>query len=217
MGAFACNGPYASGGRHAGEKRIRRLMRTGHLQVRRRRRCRVTTDSGHARPVARDHLARRLAVAAPNRVWAADITVLPTGTGWTYLAVVLDLYARRIVGWAVDTTLETRLVITAVTRALVTRRVPPGLIHHSDRGSQYASATYQALLTAHRVQPSMSRVGNCWDVNARRRRPHRFLQPPPAARIDPGPRSWGVFPSPPSLPTLPTPPSPPAPTTAARS
>jgi putative transposase len=146
-----------------GEKRVRRLMRVGHLRVRRRRSYRVTTDSAHAWPVVGNQLARRFRVAAPNRVWAADITALPTGTGWTYLAVVLDLYARRVVGWAVDTTLETRLVLTAVTRALVTRRVAPGLIHHSDRGSQYASAAYQAVLTAHGVQPSMSRVGDCWD------------------------------------------------------
>ena len=146
-----------------GEKRVRRLMRAGHLHVRRRRAFRVTTDSAHAWPVVGNQLARRFRVAAPNRVWAADITALPTGTGWAYLAVVLDLYARRVVGWAVDTTLETRLVLTAVTRALATRRVRPGLLHHSDRGSQYASATYQAVLTAHRVQPSMSRVGDCWD------------------------------------------------------
>jgi putative transposase len=146
-----------------GEKRIRRLMRVGHLSVRRRKPFRVTTESAHAWPVVGNHLARRFRVAAPNRVWAADITALPTATGWTYLAVVLDLYARRVVGWAVDTTLETRLVLTALTRALATRRVPPGLIHHSDRGSQYASATYQARLTAHHVQPSMSRVGDCWD------------------------------------------------------
>jgi transposase InsO family protein len=146
-----------------GEKRVRRLMRAGQLHGRRRRAFRVTTDSAHAWPVVGNHLARRFRVAAPNRVWAADITALPTHEGWAYLAVVLDLYARRVVGWAVDTTLETRLVLTAVTRALATRRVPPGLIHHSDRGSQYASAVYQALLTARQVQPSMSRVGDCWD------------------------------------------------------
>jgi putative transposase len=146
-----------------GEKRVRRLMRLGRLQARRRRPFRVTTDSTHAWPVVGNHLARRFTVAAPNRVWAADITALPTRAGWTYLAVVLDLYARRVVGWAVDDTLETRLVLTAVTRALATRRVPRGLIHHSDRGSQYASGAYQQLLAHHGVRVSMSRVGDCWD------------------------------------------------------
>lgn len=150
-------------GRAVGDKRIRRLMRVGHLQARRRRPFRTTTDSAHAWPVVANHLARRFTVAAPNRVWAADITALPTREGWTYLAVVLDLYARRVVGWAIETTLETRLVLTALTRALTTRRVPPGLIHHSDRGSQYASAAYRAVLAAHHVQPSMSRVRDCWD------------------------------------------------------
>jgi transposase InsO family protein len=146
-----------------GDKRIRRLMRAGHLHVRRRRPFRVTTDSAHGWPVVGNHLARRFAVATPNRVWAADITAVPTATGWAYLAVVLDLYARRVVGWTVDDTLETRLVLTALRRALATRRVAPGLIHHSDRGSQYASAAYQAVLAAHGIQPSMSRVGDCWD------------------------------------------------------
>jgi putative transposase len=146
-----------------GEKRIRRLMQAGHLHARRRRPFRVTTDSTHAGPVVRNHLARRFSVAAPNRVWAADITALPTREGWAYLAVVLDLYARRVVGWAVDDSLETRLVLTAVTRALATRRVAPGLIHHSDRGSQYASAAYQTTLATHQIQPSMSRLADCWD------------------------------------------------------
>jgi putative transposase len=146
-----------------GDKRIRRLMRAGHLHARRRRPFRATTDSAHPWPVVANHLARRFTVAAPNRVWAADITALPTHEGWAYLAVVLDLYARRVVGWAVDTTLETRLVLAALTRALATRRVPPGLLHHSDRGSQYASAAYHAVLAAHGVYSSMSRVGDCWD------------------------------------------------------
>jgi putative transposase len=150
-------------GFRVGDKRIRRLMRIGHLQARRRRPYRVTTDSAHAWPVVANHLARRFTVAAPNRVWAADITALPTRTGWAYLAVVLDLFARRVVGWAVDDTLETRLVIAAVRGALATRRVAPGLIHHSDRGTQYASAAYHAVLTRAGVRPSMSRVGDCWD------------------------------------------------------
>ena len=150
-------------GLRVGDQRVRRLMREGQLRARRRRPFRVTTDSAHAWPVVGNHLARRFTVAAPNRVWAADITALPTREGWTYLAVVLDLYARRVVGWAVADTLATRLVLTAVTRALATRRGAPGVIHHADRGSQYASAAYQAVLAARGVQPSMSRVGDCWD------------------------------------------------------
>ena len=150
-------------GFRVGDKRIRRLMQLGHLHAHRRRSFRATTDSAHAWPVAGNHLARRFTVAAPNRVWAADITALPTREGWAYLAVVIDLYARRVVGWAVDDALETRLVLTALGRALATRRVAPGLIHHSDRGSQYASGSYQATLAAHGVHPSMSRVGDCWD------------------------------------------------------
>ena len=146
-----------------GEKRIRRLMRAGQWQARRRRPFRATTDSAHAWPVVGNHLARRVRVAAPNRVWAADITAVPTREGWAYLAVVLDRSARRVVGWAVDDTLATSLVLTAVTRALATRRVSPGLIHHSDRGSQYASAAYRAVLATHGVHPRMSRVGDCWD------------------------------------------------------
>ena len=150
-------------GIHIGDKRVRRLMRAAQLVARGRRRFRVTTDSGHAHPVVRNHLARRFAIADINRVWAADITALPTTTGWCYLAVLLDLASRRVVGWATDIRLETRVVLTALQRALATRRVAPGVLHHSDRGSQYASEAYQRVLAAHGFIPSMSRVGDCWD------------------------------------------------------
>ena len=150
-------------GTRIGDNRIRRLMRAAQLVARGRRRFRVTTESAHAYPVVGNRLARQFTVRAPNRVWAADITALPTRDGWCYLAVVLDLCSRRIVGWAADTTLETRLVLTALHRALTTRRVRPGLIHHSDRGSQYASAAYQCVLAVHRIVASMSRAGDCWD------------------------------------------------------
>jgi transposase InsO family protein len=146
-----------------GEKRVRRLMRAAQLVGRRRRRFQVTTDSTHAHPLVANQLARRFAVAAPNTVWAADITALWTREGWCYLAVVLDLASRRIVGWAVRSTLETALVLAALHLALGRRRVVPGLIHHSDRGSQYASAIYQHTLATHGLIPSMSRVGDCWD------------------------------------------------------
>jgi putative transposase len=150
-------------GIRVGEKRVRRLMRTAGLLARGRRRFRVTTDSAHTHPVVANVLARRFAIAQPNTVWAADITALWTREGWCYLAVVLDLASRRIVGWAVRATLETELVLAALHMALGRRRIRRGLIHHSDRGSQYASAVYQQRLAAHGVVPSMSRVGDCWD------------------------------------------------------
>ena len=146
-----------------GEKRVRRLMAAAQLVVRRRRRFRVTTDSAHRWPPAPNLLGRRFVVAQPERVWAADITALPLRHGWCYLAVVLDIASRRIVGWAVHTTLDTSLPLTALLRALAQRRQRGWLLHHSDRGSQYASATYQQLLRAHGLTPSMSRVGDCWD------------------------------------------------------
>jgi len=150
-------------GIRVGDKRVRRLMRAARLVARGRRRFRVTTDSAHAQPVVANHLARQFRVRHPNRVWAADMTALPTQEGWCYLAVVLDLYSRRVVGWATQRTLDTGLVLTALRRALMTRSIRAGLIHHSDRGSQYASAAYQQVLAAHGVIASMSRVGNCWD------------------------------------------------------
>jgi putative transposase len=150
-------------GIYLGEKRVRRLMQAAQLVVRRRRRFRVTTDSTHTDPVAPNRLARRFAVAQPNRVWAADLTALPTGEGWCYLAVVLDLASRRVIGWAAGATLETTLPLAALQMALLRRRPAPGLVHHSDRGTQYASAAYQRVLAAHGITASMSRVGNCWD------------------------------------------------------
>ena len=146
-----------------GEKRVRRLMRVGDLRARGRRAFRLTTDSRHTQPVAANHLARRFGVATPNTVWAADITALATREGWCYLAVVLDLASRRVVGWAVRRTLDTDGVLAALQMALNRRRVAAGAIHHSDRGRQYTSAAYQALLRAHGFIVSMSRVGDCWD------------------------------------------------------
>jgi putative transposase len=150
-------------GVRVGDQRVRRLMRVARLVARGRRRFRVTTESAHGHPVVANHLARRFQVRQLNRVWAADITALPTTAGWCYLAVVVDLASRRVVGWATAATLETGLVLEALRRAIATRPVRPGLLHHSDRGSQYASAAYQQVLTAHGIRPSMSRVGNCWD------------------------------------------------------
>jgi transposase InsO family protein len=142
-------------------KRVARLMREAGLTALGRRHFRVTTDSAHAWPVAANHLARQFASGRPHQAWAADITALWTRHGWCYLAVVLDLGSRRIVGWAIRTSLETELVLAAVHVALGARPVPQ--LHHSDRGSQYASHDYRALLAARGITVSMSRVGNCWD------------------------------------------------------
>jgi transposase InsO family protein len=148
-------------GRRVSAKRVARLMRQAGLSAQGRRRFRVTTDSTHAWPVAPNQLARQFAVPVPHRVWAADITALWTRAGWCYLAVVLDLGSRRIVGWAIRDSLETELVTAALHVALATRPQPQ--LHHSDRGSQYASHDYRALLDARGITVSMSRVGNCWD------------------------------------------------------
>jgi transposase InsO family protein len=144
-------------------KRVIRLMRADGLSARRRRRFRVTTASAHAHPIARNLVRRQFRPSSPNMLWAADITAVPTATGWAYLAVVLDLYSRAVVGWAVRPTMQTELPLAALHLALGRRQPAPGLVHHSDRGVQYASADYQRALAAHGVIPSMSRRGDCWD------------------------------------------------------
>lgn len=150
-------------GTRVGKKRVARLMREDGLVARRRRRRVRTTDSRHGEPIAPNLVARQFTVATADRVWVSDITYVPTREGWLFLAVVLDLASRRVVGWAMHDTLETTLALTALDRALAARRPAPGLVHHSDRGSQYASGAYRARLTAHHCTPSMSRRGDCWD------------------------------------------------------
>jgi transposase InsO family protein len=113
--------------------------------------------------VAPNQLARQFTAAAPNHVWMGDLTYIPTAEGWCYLAVLLDAFSRRVVGWALARHLTAALPLTALERALDTRRPAPGLLHHSDRAIQYASAAYQAVLARHGLQASMSRLGNCWD------------------------------------------------------
>jgi putative transposase len=142
-------------------KRVARLMRTAGLTAVGRRAFRLTTESAHAWPVAANHLQRQFAPAAPHQRWAADITALSTGAGWCYLAVVLDLGSRRIVGWAMRASLEAPLVIAALQVALGSRPAPH--LHHSDRGVQYASHAYRELLEQRGITVSMSRIGNCWD------------------------------------------------------
>ncbi len=151
-------------GYRVGRCRTRTWMRQAGVSVRRKRPwVPRTTDSRHALPVAPNLLNRQCAVAAPNRVWGSDLTYLPTQEGWLYLAIVVDLFSRKVVGWAVAATMETSLVEAALKMAMGRRQPPPGLLHHSDRGSQYASQAYQALLQRHQMRGSMSRKGNCWD------------------------------------------------------
>jgi len=144
-------------------KRVARLMRMAGLFARGRRRFRVTTDSRHKLTIAPNHLRQRFAVRALNRVWGADITACWTDHGWCYLAVILDLASRRVVGWAMRPTVATELVIAALECALPRLGVGARLLHHSDRGTQYASHQYRALLAKYGIRVSMSRPGNCWD------------------------------------------------------
>jgi putative transposase len=151
------------GGVRVGRHRVRRLMRQASLRARRRRQWMRTTDSRHGHPIAPNLLARNFTVAAPNRAWVADITYLPTKTGWLYLAVVIDLYSRAVVGWSMSRRIDAKLTLDALDAALGRRRVEPGLIAHSDRGSQYAATDYQQRLQQHKMVCSMSRKGDCWD------------------------------------------------------
>ena len=151
-------------GLRVGKKRVARLMRTDGLVVRARRRAWVhTTDSAHGYPLAANLLKRQFAVPGVDRVWVSDITYVPTRAGWLYLAVVIDLASRRVVGWAMREELAAELALSALRMALAARRPAPGLLHHSDRGVQYACGEYRALLAAHGLRASMSRRGNCWD------------------------------------------------------
>jgi putative transposase len=145
-------------------KRLERLMREDGLRAKPRRRFRGTTNSAHAHPIAPNRLERRFVISeieGVDRVWVGDITYVPTRESWLYLAVVLDLASRRVVGWAMKDTLEISLATDALTLALWRRQPKPNLLHHSDRGVQYASGDYQALLAEHGITCSMSRKGNC--------------------------------------------------------
>lgn len=150
-------------GVRVGRKRVERLMRQRGLQGVPKKRFRVTTDSRHDLPVAANLLGRRFTAARADTAWVADITYVWTGEGWLYLAVLLDLFSRRVVGWAIRDTIDTPLVTQALDMALRARRPQPGWLHHSDRGCQYASHAYQARLKSAGALPSMSRVGDCWD------------------------------------------------------
>jgi transposase InsO family protein len=150
-------------GRRIGRKRVARLMRGMDLAARRRRRFRRTTDSRHAFPIAPNLLERNFTAEAPDRVWLADLTYIWTAQGWLYLAAVLDLYTRRVVGWAMADHLRHELTLAALDMAIVRQRPAPGLVHHADRGVQYAAHGYRARLRRHGMVCSMSRKGDCWD------------------------------------------------------
>jgi transposase InsO family protein len=150
-------------GVRVGRKRVARLMREKGLEGRRKRRFKRTTDSKHNGPIAPNLLARDFTETEPNRAWVTDVTAIATGEGWLYLAVMLDLFSRRVVGWATSSCNDTVLALEALQAALKARKPPPGLLHHSDRGSPYASADYRAKLRANCVRRSMSRKGDCWD------------------------------------------------------
>lgn len=142
---------------------VAKIMREEGLCARPKRRKVRTTDSSHSLPVAQNLLAQDFERSAPNQAWVSDITFIPTGEGWLYLATTLDLYSRRIVGWSMSERMTSQLVIDALTMAIDQRRPPSGLVHHSDRGSQYASGAFQSMLTAHGMICSMSRKGEVYD------------------------------------------------------
>lgn len=146
-----------------GRNRVGRLRKHAGIEARRKRRFRVTTQSRHSFPIAANVLARRFTVDQPNRVWVGDITFVPTQAGWLYLALLLDLYARRVVGWAMSHSIDSNLVSEALRMALARRRPSPGLIHHSDQGRQYAAGSYRQMLCEHGIESSMSRKGDCFD------------------------------------------------------
>jgi len=151
-------------GHEVGKSTVERLMRDNGIRSKRRRKFRVTTtDSNHRLPIAANELGRDFVAEAPNAKWSADITYVPTKEGWLYLAVILDLFSRSVVGWSMDYTMPTELTLRALRMALEKRQPGRGLLHHSDRGSQYAAHDYRKLLQARGVVCSMSRKGNCWD------------------------------------------------------
>jgi putative transposase len=150
-------------GHRVGRKRVVRVMRLAGIAAQRRRRYRVTTDSTHGEPVAANLVNRTFDIDHPNQVWASDITYVWTQQGWLYLAVIIDLFSRRVVGYSMGDDLGTQLPLGALAMALGTRATSSVLVHHSDRGCQYASGLYRQVLVDNGITCSMSRPGNCWD------------------------------------------------------
>jgi putative transposase len=147
----------------ASKNRVARLMRAEDIQSQRKKKRKVTTDSRHSYPIAPNLLQRDFQASSPNEKWLGDITFISTDEGWLYLAAILDLFSRKVVGWAMEETLESVLVERAFQMAVQNRRLRTGLLHHTDRGSQYASSAYQNLLTPFDIQASMSNAGDCYD------------------------------------------------------
>jgi putative transposase len=150
-------------GVRVGRKRVARIMRSEGIAARRKRRHSRTTDSKHSDPIAPNLLDRDFHAEAPNRVWVTDVTCVWTAQGWLFLAAMLDLFSRRVVGWATSPTNNTELALAALHNATKSRQPPPGLVHHSDRGSPYASGDYRRQLLRLGIVASMSRKGDCWD------------------------------------------------------
>lgn len=153
----------ADHGGHVGIHRIKRIRNKLGLRCKQKRKFKATTDSNHKLPVAPNLLARKFAVAAPNKAWVTDITYIATDEGWLYLAGIKDLFNGELVGYALDARMTQKLVMQALFRAVAAKRPGKGLIHHSDRGSQYCAHAYQKLLRQFGMQASMSRKGDCWD------------------------------------------------------
>jgi transposase InsO family protein len=150
-------------GLEVGKERVARLMKAAGIRGRVRRRFKVTTDSKHDQPIAPNTLNRAFTAEASDSVWCADITYIWTTAGWVYLAAIIDLSTRLVVGWSIANHMRTELIENALRSALTWRTPASRLVHHSDRGSQYASASYRTLLESHGIECSMSRAGNCYD------------------------------------------------------
>jgi transposase InsO family protein len=145
------------------KNRLGRLMSENGIRARQKRKYKVTTDSGHALPVAENLVKREFAVEKPNKVWVSDITYVQTAEGWLYLCIILDLYSRMVIGWSMGSRITTDLVNESLSMACLQRNPGEGLIFHSDRGVQYAAEVFRASLDKHHMVQSMSRKGNCWD------------------------------------------------------
>lgn len=153
----------AQAGTKVGRNRVRRLMGKGALQAKRRKPYKITTKSDHKLPVAPNHLDRDFQPDGPNQRWVGDLTYIKTTEGWLYLAIVLDLFSRKVVGWAMSARADRKLVMDALCMALGRPHIAAGLLFHSDRGCQCASDDFRKLLDGKRITPSMSRRANCWD------------------------------------------------------
>jgi putative transposase len=162
-GARSIHNRLAQRGVSISRKRVAKLMKTAGLAPKTKRKFKVTTDSKHSHFVAPNLLQRQFHVAKPNRYWAGDITYIPTRNGWLYLATVMDLYSRKIVGWSMGSSMTATLVNDAITMAIWRRKPAKGLTWHTDRGSQYCSKSHRAILKDHGIVQSMSRKGDCWD------------------------------------------------------